>query len=122
MKLIYVAGPYRGPTKEAVELNIQAAKHVGLLVARLGHSPIIPHMNTALMDFIDPTLGDQFWLDATMAIMRRCNAVVLVAGARESIGTQAEIAEARRLIIPVFECVEGLEAWFKVPLLSMERV
>lgn len=100
--VIYVAGAYRAPTREGVELNIQAARSVGLLCCRKGWSPIIPHSNTGHLDAIDPRIGDEFWLASTLELMRRCDAVVLVSGWAHSAGTRAEIEEAMRLGIPVF--------------------
>lgn len=111
MKVIYVAGPYRAATREGVELNIQAAKRVGLLVAKLGASPIIPHMNTAHLDAVDPSIGDEYWLAATMELMRRCDAVVLVPGWENSEGTLAEIDEAHRLGLKVFATMHAFHRW-----------
>ncbi len=62
----------------------------------------MPHSNTGNMDFSLPDLGDQYWLDATMELLRRCDAVVLAPGWQYSEGTKLEIAEAERLKIPVF--------------------
>jgi hypothetical protein len=45
----------------------------------------------------------EWWLEATMDELRTCDAVVCVPGSDESRGTQAEIAEARRLCMPVFD-------------------
>lgn len=106
--LLYVAGPYRAPTKEGVDLNISAAKHVAALACRKGYAPLCPHMNTAHMDHIVPDLGDEFWLAITMEMMRKCAAVVLVPGWSRSSGTLAEIEEAKRLGIPVFESVDTM--------------
>lgn len=100
--LIYVAGPYRGQSKEAVELNASVARAVGLLVARKGWAPAVPHYNTYLYDFITTDLDDEFWLNATMELMRRCDAVVLVPGWQRSQGTLAEIKEAQRLGLPIY--------------------
>ena len=100
--VIYVAGPYRGRSREAVELNIQAARSVGLLCCRKGWSPIIPHANTSHMDAMDPDIGDAFWLASTMELLRRCDAVVLVPGWDRSSGTKAEIDEAMRLNLQIF--------------------
>jgi nucleoside 2-deoxyribosyltransferase len=108
MKVIYVAGPYRHATREGIELNIQSAKKVGCLVAQLGWSPIVPHMNTAHMDSIIRPGDEKFWLDATLELMRRCDAVVLCAGWQMSRGTIGEIIEAVRLGIPIYESAEVL--------------
>ena len=108
MPAAYVAGPYRGRTRAAVELNIQSARQVGLQIARKGWSPLVPHANTGHLDLADPQLGDQFWLSATMELMRRCDAVVLAPGWEHSDGTAAEIHEACRLGLPVFETVHAL--------------
>ena len=37
MKVIYIAGKYRGPTPWAVEQNIRAAEDVGARVIAAGH-------------------------------------------------------------------------------------
>lgn len=102
MPVIYVAGPYRGPSREAIELNIQVARKVGALAARKGWSPIIPHANTGHLDVIVPDCSEQFWLDATLELMRRCDALVLCPGWKLSSGTCAEIDEARRLGMPIY--------------------
>lgn len=114
MKLVYVAGPYRGPTKEAVELNILTAKRVGLLVAKAGHAPVIPQMNTAGFELLDPSIHDEFWLEATMEMMRKCDCVVLCPGWEDSSGTRAEINEARRIGIPVYRSVYNMNAGVEI--------
>lgn len=108
MPVVYIAGSYRSPTREGVELNIQAARNVGLHCARRGWAPIIPHANTAHLDAIDPAIGDQFWLDATMAMMERCDALVLVPGWGKSVGTKAEVRRAGELGLKVFYTVEDM--------------
>ena len=100
--LIYVAGKYRAATREAVAANIEAARQLGIEAARLGWYPVIPHCNTAHMELATPQHGDQFWLQGTLELMRRCDALVLVPGWETSEGTQGEIAEADRLQIPIY--------------------
>lgn len=102
MKLAYIAGPYRAPTQEGIELNIASAKKIASLVAQMGYAPLCPHMALGGMDKILPALGDDFWLAASMEMMRRCDLVVLCHGASGSAGTQAEIDEAKRLGIAVY--------------------
>ena len=107
--LLYVAGPYRADTREGIELNIQSARAVAVRAAKKGWAVICPHLNTAHMDELAPELDDQFWLDATMEMMRRCDAVVLVQGWSESNGSCAEIEEAERLDMDVYSSIDRLE-------------
>lgn len=101
MPVVYVAGPYRGLNRDAVELNIQVARAVGLEAVRKGWSPLIPHANSGHLDALI-NLPDQFWLDATLELMRRCDAVVLCPGWARSAGTEGEIREARRIGLPIY--------------------
>jgi nucleoside 2-deoxyribosyltransferase len=106
--VVYVAGPYRAPNRAGVELNIQAARHVGKLCCVKGWSPIIPHANTGHLDETLPGLQDEFWLESTMELLRRADAVVLVPGWEMSSGTRAEIAEATLRGIPVYDALHLL--------------
>lgn len=102
MPVVYICGPHRSSTREGVQLNIQSAMQVGKLACLKGWSPVIPHSNAAMLDEILPDLGDQFWLDATMELMRRCDAVVLAPGWQRSEGVKGELSEADRLKIPIY--------------------
>jgi hypothetical protein len=53
--------------------------------------------------FWDGTQTDQFWLDATMELLRRCDAIALHKRWRKSSGSKAEKAEAERMNLPVFD-------------------
>lgn len=108
MPVVYVAGPYRAKTREAVELNIQSARRVGLECCRKGWSPIIPHSNTAHLDAVDPSIPDDFWLASTMELLRRADAVVLCPGWERSAGTLAEVAVAKSLGMSIYTSVGQL--------------
>lgn len=110
MKVVYVAGKFRGPTAWEIEQNIRRAETVGMEVAKLGAAPLIPHANTR---FFHGTLTDEFWLDATMAMLGRCDAVILVPQWKESSGARAEVEEAKRRHLPVFEHIDHLAAWLR---------
>jgi hypothetical protein len=51
---------------------------------------------------MDGVATDEVFLEGTMELLRRCDAVVLVPNWRDSAGAQAEVAEAERLGLPVF--------------------
>lgn len=107
-RLIYTAGSYRAPTAWGVEQNIRRAEDAAMEVLRLGAYPICPHTNTrGYMDKVQP---DDFMLAATLELMRRCDAVLMINGWSQSIGASKEYDEARRLGLPVFFDVHELAA------------
>lgn len=99
MKVIYIAGKYRGPNAWAVEQNIRAAEDIAAKVWAMGHAALCPHANARHMEGV---ASDDVFLAGTLELMRRCDAVVLVPNWRDSEGARAEVAEAERLGIPVF--------------------
>lgn len=105
MKLIYIAGPYRGPSAWDVEQNIRRAEQIGFEVASAGAIPLIPH---TMYRFWDGTLDDSFWLACGIELLERCDAIVLCPGWTGSKGTMAERDHASVIGIPAFEYV-GIE-------------
>jgi hypothetical protein len=102
---VYIAGPYRRPN---CAINASRAICVGHeLRSMLGVVVIVPHLSI-LEDMICPE-DDQYWLDVTMDMMRGCDAVFRMPG--ESEGSDAEVAEATRLGIPVFTHRAALAEW-----------
>lgn len=100
MITVYVAGPFRPSPIASVLENIRAAERVGEALARAGAMPLIPHANTGAFDGLTG-IPDQFWLDGTMELMRRCDAVVLTPDWQRSSGARAEVAEAQKLLLPI---------------------
>jgi len=109
MILVYVAGPYRAKTAWEIECNIHRARSVGVEVARLGMMPVIPHANTAHFD----VAPDEFWLEGTLELMRRCDALITVVGWGGSSGARTEIVSMVELGRPVFHTIEALAQWMK---------
>src|SRR5690606_1456587 len=92
--VVYICGPYRNSAREGVQMNITAALQVAKLASLKGWAALCPHANSAHLDAITPELDDQFWLDSTMELMRRCDAVVLCPGWQRSEGVRGELDEA----------------------------
>lgn len=99
-KLIYIAGPYRAADSWEVAENIHRAERAAREVARLGAMPVTPHSITAKMSGVE---SDELWLEGTLELMRRCDAVLVLPNYENSAGTIAEIWEAERLQKPVFK-------------------
>lgn len=99
--LVYVAGPYRANTAWGRESNIHAAKVWGVALAKAGAYPVTPHANTAHFDGKAP---DEFWIGGTLALLRRCDGVVLIDGWSRSTGARGEMLAAREWNIPILDC------------------
>ena len=99
MKLIYIAGPYRGANAWEVEQNIRRAEQIGFEVASAGAIPLIPH---TMYRFWDGTLDDSFWLACGIELLERCGAMVCCPGWGASRGTLAERDRALAIEIPIF--------------------
>lgn len=110
MKVVFIRGPFRAANAWEVEQNIRRAEALGFEVAKLGAMPMIPHTNTR---FFDGTLTDEFWLEGTMELLRRSDAVMSVRGCEKSSGSAAEGVEAKRIGLPVFSDLGQLAAWLE---------
>jgi hypothetical protein len=99
MKLVYIAGPFTGPTAWDVEENVRRAERVALEVACMGAMPVCPHTNTR---FFHGQLTEEFWNEGTMEILKRCDAVMLVPGWSASKHALLEHACALARGVPAF--------------------
>lgn len=110
MKVIYVAGKYRGKNAWEVENNIRVAERAAFVIASNGMMPLCPHANSR---FFHGTLTEEFWIEGTMELMRRCDAVYFCEDWDESVGSVGEMNEAIGLEMPIFEDIEELVEWSK---------
>lgn len=119
MKLIYIAGPYRPYTGAdgiwiGTPMNIAHAESTAVnLVNELGHLglfPVVPHLNTRDFENQVEQNDDQYFLDGTMALLERCDAVLLTMPNADvvSTGTKAEVHRAYQLGIQVYRSFESL--------------
>ena len=101
IKVVYIAGPYRSRLgARGVEQNIRRAEDLAYRVWTEGLVALCPHTNAKHFDGILP---DEVFLKGDLELLKRCDAVLLVNGWRESAGTRAEITFAINQGIPVFE-------------------
>jgi len=100
MKLLYIAGPFTiapGPEK-----NTEYAAAFALAAWRRGWATICPHKNSIRFEE-ERDIPAAVWYDGYLAILRKCDAVLLIPGWQKSPGAVAEKAEAERCGIRVFE-------------------
>lgn len=91
LPLIYIAGPFRGPTPLDVRRNVEAARDFGLQVAHAGGFPIIPHTMTC--DF-DKQIYDDFWLAGDLELLKRCDGLAALSTWNKSKGAMGEVGWA----------------------------
>lgn len=111
MKLVYIAGPFRGENAWEIENNIRRAECLALSVWRLGAAALCPHANTR---FFSGALPDETWLAGDLEMLRRCDALILTEDWRRSTGARKEADFAFDRGIPVFTKLEDLEHWLKL--------
>ena len=108
MRAVYIAGPFRGVNAWTIEQNIHRAEALAAQVCRLGVLAVCPH--TMFRNF-QGLLQDAFFLDATLELMRRCDAVVLTDDWEQSGGARCEVVEAGLQGLPVFYSLQELAEW-----------
>ncbi len=111
MILAYCAGRYTAATKEEREANIRRAYDLAVELSAAGFVPVVPHPPESHADAFEAAQGYEFWIAATLELMRRCDIVVCVDNWQDSSGAKGEVAEQRRLGKPVFLSVEDAAKW-----------
>ena len=110
MKRVYVAGPYSADDVIGVFTNMRRGMRLAYLVLQAGFAPFVPWFDYqfSLMGPVSLERYYQYsmpWLEASDAV------IVQELGAAKSKGTQAEIARATELGIPVFYSLDELMQW-----------
>ena len=110
MTRIYIAGAYSANNVISVLDNMRRGMRVGTEVFLAGLSPFVPWMDYQfqLMLREGEKLTVEDYYRYSMAWLSVSDAVLLVPGWETSKGTQAEIARAKELGIPVFETLQEL--------------
>lgn len=99
MKVAYIAGKYTDDSTYAIRNNIRRAEEVNEWAWQNGYAAICPHTNTA---FLDGLCNYEVWANGDLAILERCDLVILVPGWEDSKGTREEIKFARMCNIPIY--------------------
>lgn len=99
MRMIYVAGPFSSPDNWVLANNVMHAKRVGFELCKMGAAVCVPH---ALGQDFWGTLTEEFWLEMTKHQLATSNAIMMIDGWEDSIGSRGELELARCLHFPVF--------------------
>ena len=91
MKVLYIAGKYRGKSENEVFENIVHARSIAVKLWNEGWAVICPHTNTF---FMGSKLGDKMFLDGDLEIVKRCDAIYMLKGWEQSQGAKRELEVA----------------------------
>jgi len=110
MILVYIAGPYRSDTINGVVKNIQVAREHAEKLWKAGYAVLCPHLNTALFDGV---MDDQTFLNGTMEMLKRCDAIYLLPKWSLSVGSVKEYEYAKENGIKIIHANNflGADEW-----------
>ena len=86
------------------------AMKLSLEVWRLGAAAVCPHANTM---FFQNAAPDEVWLDGDLAILAKCDAILMTPDYERSSGARAEMHFAFDRGIPVFLKIDDLKEWLE---------
>jgi len=108
MKVVYIAGPFRGASAWEIQQNVMAAMALALEVWRRGAVAICPHANTM---FFQGAAEDDVWLKGDYELLKRSDAVLMTADWQRSSGAAVERQQALTAGCPVLYSLADLDAW-----------
>lgn len=122
ISLLYVAGAFTSQSQELLDDLTKQADIIALEAWRCGWSVISPHKN-CLGYMPDEDMDYQKWMNALVAQISRCDALLLLPGWEHSKGVQMEVRFAKEFGIPVYDyAVSGIpEPEIRNPKRSMVR-
>ncbi len=94
MKIVYVAGSFRGANSYEVHQNVIKAEQTMVKLIGQGYGVIVPHLMTANCQGLYP---DQVYLDMCLELVRRADEVYVLKDWKRSRGTIEEISLASSL-------------------------
>ena len=105
MLVVYVAGPFRAKNSWDMEQNIRRAEELALEVWRAGFACICPHVNTR---FFQGAAPDSVWLEGDLAILKKCDVILMTPDWKRSSGATEEREYARQQGMPVYYALQDL--------------
>ena len=100
MKVIYISGAYRADSENGVFENIIHARREAVKLWQQNWAVICPHTNSIFMG--SRLGGDEKFIDGDLEILRRCDAIYMLRGFRQSTGAMLEYRLAQELKLEVY--------------------
>lgn len=93
-RVIYVAGPFRAKTQWGIMQNVRRAEAAALGLWKRGYAVICPH---AMTQNYQNECPDETWLTGAIELLKRCDAIYMLDGWRDSEGSVEELRIAKEI-------------------------
>jgi hypothetical protein len=110
MPVVYVAGKFRGQNAWEIENNIRRAEEVSFEIWKFGAAALCPHANTR---YFHGSLPDQVFIDGTLALLAKSDAIFMLQDWHRSEGARGERRYAFDHDIPIFYDLDELGNWLR---------
>jgi len=108
MKRVYIAGSYNAPDIITCLDNMRRGIQMAVQILKAGYSPFCCWLDYHYR-LMDSKITREMYQAQSMAWLEASDAVLVMPNSEDSKGTQAEIARARELGIPVYHSFEQLQ-------------
>ncbi len=116
-ELLYIAGPISSPDPVQMLTNIRNGIEAGKKMMQQGYAVCIPHLDYSVFIVGGKSPSLEEIRENSLALMCRCDVVVLLRGWEDSKGCLAEVEEARQRGMKV---VELFETWGGPVMMEVE--
>lgn len=102
MRVIFISSPF---SEGDQRFNIERQNEAANVLMNEGYAPLAPLLLGDAMERMQSRTWEE-WMECCLAWVAKCDAVLRLEGQSE--GADLEVAEARRLGIPVYFSIEAL--------------
>ena len=109
--IVYISGKYSGNTEAEISVNIANARSKSIEVWEAGFTALCPHTNTFHFEK-DCKCNYADYIDGDLALLQRCDCMLLLENWQESDGVKREIDFAKINGIPIFNSITEIKNYY----------
>lgn len=111
MKIVYIAGRFTAASLPEIGMNIAKAEEAAATLNELCDGAVLALCPHSLGRMMVGTMTPEFWYEATLELLARCDAMLLLSGWETSSGSRKEKDFAKARGIPCFDDIDDAVEW-----------